>query len=129
MLLAHAFLRRFAQEQRRAALTFSEDALRAIETHRWPGNVRELLNAVKRAAIMAEGNRITCDDLGLASPDSSSTDPATASLDLRTVRDKAERAAIVSALARTDGNIAKASEILGISRPTLYDLMHRLVIK
>ena len=129
VLLAHAFLRRFAQEQRRTALSFSEDALRAIETHPWPGNVRELLNAVKRAAIMADGNRIACEDLGLVNPDAGETDSATASLDLRTVRDKAERAAIVSALARTDGNIAKASEILGVSRPTLYDLMHRLVIK
>jgi two-component system NtrC family response regulator len=129
VLLAHAFLRRFAQEQRRTALSFSEDALRAIETHPWPGNVRELLNAVKRAAIMADGNRIACEDLGLVNPHAGETDSATASLDLRTVRDKAERAAIVSALARTDGNIAKASEILGISRPTLYDLMHRLVIK
>jgi two-component system NtrC family response regulator len=66
VLLAHAFLRRFAAERHRSSLTFSNQALQAIETHDWPGNVRELLNAVKRAAIMAEGNRVDCDDLGLA---------------------------------------------------------------
>ena len=129
VLLAHAFLRRFAQEQRRTSLSFSDEALRAVELHPWPGNVRELLSAIKRAAIMADGNRISCDDLGLPSPGQTPADAATSSLDLRSVRDKAERAAVVAALARTDGNIAKASEILGVSRPTLYDLMHRLVIK
>src|SRR5512133_3568197 len=65
VLLAHAFLRRFAQEQRRGVLGFSEDAVQAIEAHSWPGNVRELLNAVKRAAIMTDGSQIGCDDLGL----------------------------------------------------------------
>ncbi|MBV9892479.1 MAG: sigma 54-interacting transcriptional regulator, partial [Rhizobacter sp.] len=129
VLLAHAFLRRFAAEQHRGALTFSEQALRAIETHDWPGNVRELLNAVKRAAIMAEGNRVTCEDLGLvpSADDLPGSDDAT--LDLRTVRERAERAAVISALARVDGNIVKAAELLGISRPTLYDLLHRLSIR
>ncbi len=70
VLLAHAFLRRFAQEQRRGNLTLSEDAIRAIEAHAWPGNVRELLNAIKRAAIMADGARVTAEDIGLAVPDS-----------------------------------------------------------
>jgi two-component system NtrC family response regulator len=129
VLLAHAFLRRFAQELRRTSLSFNDDALRAIDEHGWPGNVRELLNAVKRAAIMADGNRVSSDDLGLAIPGASveETDPAT--LDLRAVREKAERAAVIAALARADGNIVKASEMLGISRPTLYDLLHRLAIK
>jgi two-component system NtrC family response regulator len=128
VLLAHAFLRRFAQEQRRASLQFSEDALEAIDRHPWPGNVRELLNAVKRASIMADGERITCDDLGLPSPQRDGSTPA-AELDLRTVREAAERQAIVAALARANGNIVKASELLGVSRPTLYDLMKKLAIK
>ncbi|MDQ6680527.1 MAG: PEP-CTERM-box response regulator transcription factor [Pseudomonadota bacterium] len=129
VLLAHAFLRRFAQEQRRTSLSFTEEALRAIDTYSWPGNVRELLSAVKRGAIMAEGNRVTCGDIGLPEPEQDQTGAEGPTLDLRTVRDRAERAAVVAALARTDGNIAKASEILGVSRPTLYDLMHRLTIK
>ena len=129
LLLAHAFLRRFAKEQHRTALTFSEDALRAIETHPWPGNVRELSSAVKRAAIMAEGQRVTAEDLGLRSVEDPENDKNGSSLDLRTARENAERTTVVAALARTDGNIAKAAELLGVSRPTLYDLMHRLVIK
>ena len=129
VLLAHAFLRRFAQEQRRGNLSFSEDALKAIEQHPWPGNVRELLNAVKRASIMADGERLSCDDLGLPAPATDAEGQERSDLDLRTVRDAAEREAVVSALARSNGNIAKASDILGVSRPTLYDLMRRLSIK
>jgi two-component system, NtrC family, response regulator len=138
VLLAHAFLRRFAQEQRRGAMAFSDDALRAIEAHPWPGNVRELLNAIKRAAIMADGQRIGADDIGLPVPPAPGNDAgevggaaerAPRELDLRAVREAAERQAIIAALARTNSNIAKASELLGVSRPTLYDLMHKLAIK
>jgi two-component system NtrC family response regulator len=128
VLLSHAFLRRFAADQRRGTLHFTDDALQAIEQHGWPGNVRELLNAIKRASIMAEGDRLTCDDLGLPAPRAGSASQAS-DLDLRTVREAAERQAIVGALARTNGNIVKASEMLGVSRPTLYDLMKRLSIK
>jgi two-component system NtrC family response regulator len=128
VLLAHAFLRRFAQEHRRGSLAFSEDALRAIELHPWPGNVRELLNALKRASIMAEGDRLTCEDLGLPRP-SPGTEAERSDLDLRTVREAAERQAILTALARSNENIVKSAEMLGISRPTLYDLMRRLAIR
>ncbi len=128
VLLAHAFLRRFATEQRRNGLTFSADALRAIELHTWPGNVRELLNALKRASIMAEGDRLGCDDLGLPPPGDNPR-AEVSDIDLRTVREAAERQAIVTALARANDNIVKASEILGVSRPTLYDLMRRLAIR
>ena len=106
-LLAHAFLRRFALEQRRTGLSFSDDAIRAIEAHPWPGNVRELLNAIKRASIMADTERLTSDDLGLTAPPELGTERS--ELDLRTVREAAERQAIVAALARANGNIAKAS--------------------
>jgi two-component system NtrC family response regulator len=129
VLLAHAFLRRFAAEQRRSGLSFSDDAVRAIEQHPWPGNVRELLNSIKRASIMAEGDRLGCDDLGLPPPVGEGGKVEGTDLDLRTVREAAERQAIVGALARSNGNIVKASEILGVSRPTLYDLMRRLSIK
>ncbi len=128
VLLAHAFLRRFAQEQRRGSLTLGEDAIRAIEAHAWPGNVRELLNVIKRAAIMADGARVTAEDIGLAAP--AAHDGAMASdIDLRAVREQAERQAIVTALSRTNGNVLRASELLGVSRPTLYDLMRRLNVK
>ncbi len=128
-LLAHAFVRRYAQEQRRPGLTFSDDAIRAIEQNPWQGNVRELLNAIKRASIMSESDRLTCEDLGLPSPEGADGGAEHSDLDLRTVREAAERQAIVAALARSNGNIVKASELLGVSRPTLYDLMKRLSIK
>jgi two-component system NtrC family response regulator len=127
VMLAHAFVRRFAQEQRRGSLSLSDDAVRAIEQHTWPGNVRELLNAVKRATIMCEGERLTPDDLGLPSPSDNAGERS--DLDLRTVREAAERQAILAALARTNDNIVKAAEMLGVSRPTLYDLMRRLAIR
>jgi two-component system, NtrC family, response regulator len=129
VLLAHSFLRRFAQEQRRGSMHFTEDALEAIDRHTWPGNVRELLNAVKRASIMADGERVGCEDLNLPRPARADGESPVTELDLRTVREAAERQAIVAALARANGNIVKASEMLGVSRPTLYDLMKKLSIK
>ena len=104
----------------------AEDAVLAIEAHQWPGNIRELENCIKRAVIMAEGNQITALDLGLKGSDADGVDN---SLDLRTIRDNAERNAIIAALGRANANVAKAAELLGVSRPTLYDLMHRLNVK
>lgn len=123
-LLAHAFVRRFAVEQNRGQLTLTEDAVQAIEAHPWPGNVRELENCLKRAVIMAEGPLITAADLGLTP-----ADEPPASLDLRLIREEAERRAILAALARSNNNVVRAAELLGISRPTLYDLMHKLGLK
>lgn len=125
-LLAHAFVRRFAQEQNRSAMTLGEDAVRAIEMHGWPGNIRELENCIRRACIMADGNQIGCEDVGLKLAQTGEFD---GSFDLRKIRDQAEKQAIVAALGRVNGNVAKASELLGVSRPTLYDLMHRLGLK
>jgi len=125
-LLAHAFVRRFGQENNRGSLSISDDAVRAIELHPWPGNIRELENCIKRATIMADGNQITVEDVGLRSVDAGASD---ASLDLRVVRENAEKAAIVAELGRVNGNVAKAADLLGVSRPTLYDLMHRLGLK
>ena len=125
-LLSHSFVRRFAQEQNRGSLTLSEDAIRAIEAHAWPGNIRELENCIKRAVIMADGNQISADDIGLSVPVVSDDDN---SFDLRAIRDKAEKNAIIAAMGRVNGNVVKAAELLGVSRPTLYDLMHRLGLK
>ena len=124
-LLAHAFVRRFATEQNRGAMTLREDALRAIEAHAWQGNVRELENCIKRAVIMADGNQITVEDVGL----SDVPDDQEICFDLRLVRETAEKGVIIAALSRTDGNVLKAAEMLGVSRPTLYDLMHRYGLK
>lgn len=125
-LLAHAFVRRFAQEQNRSAMTLSEAAIRAIELHPWPGNIRELENRIRRATIMADGSQITSEDVGFGSPVPGDVDD---SLDLRVIRDNAEKRAIIAALGRVNGNMVKAAELLGVSRPTLYDLMHRLALK
>ena len=124
-LLAHAFVRRFSSEQNRGSMTLREDALRAIEAHHWPGNVRELENCIKRAVIMADGNQITLDDVGL----NEVQEDQEICLDLRLVREQAEKGVIIAALARSDGNVLKAAEMLGVSRPTLYDLMHRYGLK
>jgi len=123
-LLAHHFKNKFCAQESRASLHFAPDAIAAIEGYAWPGNVREMENCIKRAVIMADGNTIVADDLGL--PDLEAEE---APLNLRQVRDEAEYKAIVRALARVDGNIVKASEMLGVSRPTLYDLMGRHGIK
>lgn len=123
-LLAHAFVQRFAAENKRGAMSLAEDAVAAIEAHSWPGNVRELENCIKRAVIMAEGGRITAEDLGLSAPDEDLS-----RLNLRQIRDEAEHRAVVRVLSRVNGNVARAAEILGISRPTLYDLMNRFGLK
>ncbi|KIF81551.1 PEP-CTERM-box response regulator transcription factor [Noviherbaspirillum autotrophicum] len=123
-LLAHHFKNKFTALQRRSALGFSDDALAAIEAHTWPGNVREMENCIKRAVIMAEGPQITADDLGLVPPAQEND-----FINLRQARDDAEYKALVKSLARVDGNIVKAAELLGVSRPTIYDLMSRHGIK
>ena len=124
-LLAHAFVQRFAAEQRRRSMTLRSDAVAAIEAHAWPGNVRELENCIKRAVIMAEGNQITALDVGFESRG----DEDLSALNLRRVRDEAEKRAVISVLSRVNGNIVKAAEILGVSRPTLYDVMHKFGLK
>jgi len=124
VLLAHGFVRKFAAEQRRSSMTLGADALNVIEAYEWPGNVRELENVLKRAVIMADSSMITGADIGIA-PGSGTADM----LNLRQVRDEAERTAVLRVLSRANGNLSKAAEMLGISRPTLYDLMHRFGLK
>ena len=124
-LLAHAFVRRFADEYKRGGISLREDVLRAIEAHPWPGNVRELENCIKRAVIMADGNQLTLEDVGLTLPQSEEE----GILDLRQAREEAEKRVIITALGRADGNVLRAAEMLGVSRPTLYDLMRRYGLK
>ncbi|MBZ0068262.1 MAG: PEP-CTERM-box response regulator transcription factor [Thiobacillus sp.] len=124
VLLAQAFLERNASEMGRSIRGFTADAIGALESHAWPGNVREMENLIKRATIMAEGNQITAADLGLQ-PGHIEPQP----INLRQARENAERQAVTRALAQTDGSIAQAAELLGITRPTLYDLMAKIGIK
>ena len=119
-VLAHALLRKYSGAHGRPKRGFSDDATAALESYAWPGNVRELENKVKTALIIAEGNILTAEDLGLK--------PGAANesfYNLKEVRMRAERQAIHQALSITDGNMSRAAELLGVSRPTLYDLMEK----
>ncbi len=122
-LLAREFLQRYAVQNNKKSLAFSPDALRAIYRHRWSGNVREMQNRVKRAVIMADGKRLTADDLELT--DLSNTTPAT----LKEAREAVEKEIVQKALKRHQGKITSAALELGISRPTLYELMEKLGIE
>lgn len=118
-LLAKAFLARFAREMNPQVKGFAADALAAIDAWHWPGNVRELENRVKRAVIMAEGKLVGAADLDLADKELEDDDV----LNLKSAREAADRRVIRHALARCEGNISNTAKLLGISRPTLYDLL------
>jgi len=120
LLLARTLLQKCCKQQGRSLNGFSEDAIQAIETYSWPGNVRELENKIKGAVIMADGKLVTAADLGIKPADA-----VEESLNLREVRQDAESRAIRVALSRSYGNISKAAELLGITRPTLYDLLNK----
>jgi two-component system, NtrC family, response regulator len=123
VVLASFFLKRFAAEYGRLARGFSATALAALRDHPWPGNVRELENRVKRAVVMTDGPLLSAADLGLATPGEDAQ-----SLTIREARARAEREVLQLALAQAGSNLSKAAKLLGISRPTLYDLMqqHRI---
>ena len=118
-LLARAFLTRFAAEMNPSVKGFAPDALAAIDAWTWPGNVRELENRVKRAVIMADGKLVSAADLDLAEPSEDGANP----LNLKSAREATDRKMIRHALARSEGNISSTARLLGISRPTLYDLL------
>ena len=124
LMLANAFLHRAVKENRKKITGFSQPALAAIAAYSWPGNVRELENRVKRAVIMAEGRKVKAADLGLEEP-TGRFDGMT----LRAARETLEREMILRVMARHNDNITRASEELGISRPTLYELMEKLGIE
>lgn len=118
-LLAKAFLTRFSAEMNPSVKGFAPDALAAIDAWTWPGNVRELENRVKRAVIMADGKLVGAADLDLAEPGEDEANP----LNLKSAREATDRKMIRHALARSEGNISSTARLLGISRPTLYDLL------
>lgn len=119
VLLAKAFLKRFAADMNPAVTGFGPDALTVIDAHDWPGNVRELENRVKRAVIMADGKLVSADDLDLGETE----EEAAEVLNLKSAREQSDRRVIRHALARSEGNISSTAKMLGISRPTLYDLL------
>src|ERR687890_325228 len=121
VLLAKHFLHRFAPEMTLQVKGLTPDAIDAIDAHGWPGNVRELENRLKRAVIMADGKSVTAGDLDLQAGVAPSDDVLP--INLRAAREVADRKAIRQAMSRTDNNISGAAKLLGISRPTLYDLL------
>jgi two-component system NtrC family response regulator len=125
LLLARVFLEKFSKQMGKTQHRFSKDSLAAIEAYPWPGNVRELENRVKRAVIMAEHKQISVSDLELggAGVDDIRT------FNLREIREQAERQAIVRAMGHVGGKISQASELLGVSRPTMYDLIKKYHLK
>ena len=122
VLLARHFVNRFGKELNTKVQSLSADAVAAIDAYGWPGNVRELENRIKRAVIMADGKSVSADDLDLPG-NASADEEAELALNLRAARETADRRAIRQALSRTDNNISGAAKLLGISRPTLYDLI------
>lgn len=124
LMVAQAFLQQFAAESGKTGLAFGKDALRALQRHGWPGNVRELQNRVRRAVIMGGGKRLTADDLELAQ--AASSRPVTS---LKEARENLEREMVRRALKKHAGKITAAAADLGISRPTLYELIEKLGIQ
>ena len=120
VVLARTFLNRFAAQHRRPVKTFSQHALSIVEQYHWPGNVRELENRVKRAVVMAEGREIGAEDLEL---DGAKVEEKP--FNLREVRELAEQKAVKRALYFSENNLSRAAELLGITRPTLYNLMKK----
>jgi two-component system NtrC family response regulator len=120
VLLARHFVKRFGRELNSGVQALSPDALAAIDAYAWPGNVRELENRIKRAVIMADGKSVTAHDLDLGSKGDGE---GAELINLRAAREIADRKAIRQAMSRTDNNISGAAKLLGISRPTLYDLL------
>jgi two-component system NtrC family response regulator len=123
MLLAKEFMNRFAEENKKKLTGFTIGAVEAIEKYEWTGNVRELENRIKRAVIMAEGKKLNPADLEMGV-----YRPKYDSMSLREARETLEKELILKALARNKNNITKAAVELGVSRPTLYDLMQKAEI-
>ncbi|MBW7930387.1 MAG: PEP-CTERM-box response regulator transcription factor [Gammaproteobacteria bacterium] len=124
LVLARILLEKAASQHRRRISGFSADAQHAIENHSWPGNVRELENKIRSAVILAEGKHVTAADLGLGDIDASPPN-----LNLREVRRIAETEAIRRALTLSKDNVSQAAKLLGITRPTLYDLLQKYGIQ
>jgi len=124
VVIAQSLLKSLGKSMDRPNLAFSEEAINAINTYLWPGNVREMINKIKRAIIMADGKRVTAEDLELNGDEPT----APSYINLRYVREQAERHAINQALQTTGFNMAQAARLLGITRPTLYNLTDKYQI-
>ena len=119
-LLGRHFLHKYGANSKPPRRGFMPEAAAAMLAYAWPGNVRELENRVKTAAVMAEGAFLSLEDLNLPAAEEQPN-----FFNLREVRARAERAAIRQVMTLSDGNVSRASELLGISRPTLYDLLQK----
>lgn len=125
LVIAQSLLKSLGKQLDRPNLSFSEDAVQAITSYAWPGNVREMINKVKRAIIMADGKRVSAGDLQLSTGEGESVNQ----LNLRQVREQAEKQAILQALHCTSFNMSQASRLLGVTRPTLYNLTDKYRIE
>jgi two-component system NtrC family response regulator len=126
VFLAREFLQRYSSQDGRPKMVFAPEALRAMSRYSWPGNVRELQNRVKRGVIMSSGSRVAAKDLELERDQVNLTSASTTTL--RQAREHVERKMVEQALKRNSGKITSAAADLGISRPTLYELMEKLGI-
>ena len=124
VMLSKSLLQRYSEEAKKKISGFTREALMSLEQYHWPGNIRELENRIRRAVTLTDHPRIAPEDLDLAEPDESQE-----GLTLKVARDTVEKRVIEQALAKTGGNITKAATILGVSRPTLHDLISRHAIK
>lgn len=122
ILLARHLLKNMAEENNPNVTGLTSEAAQAIESYQWPGNIREMENKMKRAIIMCDEKLISIDDLGINSSEEFS-------INLRQVRHDAERNAVKQALSLADGNNSTAAKLLGITRPTLYDLLKKYNIQ
>lgn len=122
ILLARHLLKKYTKAQGRNIKGFTAEASAAIESYDWPGNIREMENKIKRAVIMCESKQITPEDIALPQHED-------LSINLRQVRQEAERTAIIRAVNMCDGNISAAAKLLGVTRPTLYDLVKKYSIE
>lgn len=122
LLLSQSFLSRYGKEARKKLTGFTHEAIDALESYDWPGNVRELENKIRRAVVMAEGTRVKPEDLEMGNAVEKQ------SLGLKEAREALEKKMVLDALARNQDSISRTAEDLGVSRPTLYDLMNKLGI-
>jgi two-component system NtrC family response regulator len=125
LLIARAVLTSCASQHGRAIKGFTEEAQIALRSYAWPGNIRELQNRINSAVIMCDGAMVTADDLDLPVPAAEDV-PEEDVLNLRVARARVERLCVQRAMARTEGNVTRAAELLGITRPTLYDMLEKL---
>lgn len=121
IVLAKALLLKAAERHSKPVKRFTQGALKAIENWNWPGNVREMENKINSSVIMCDGPQVTEDDLSLGDGAGEGL-----MLNLRQIRENAERGALLQAIAISDGNVSKAADLLGITRPTLYSLANKL---